>query len=352
MRGTKDFGEDHVMCRRFALALALSATFAVAAAAQQATPEKPVVKLGIGGKIQLPYLAVNIAQERGYFKEQGLTVEFNEFKGGSDSLKALVGGSVDFIAGAYEHTLYLQARGETITSIALQNNSFGVVVALTKELAAKYKSPKDLVGLKMGVTAPGSSSALALSLLMTRVGLKDDALSIIGVGAGSQAVATVKAGRLDGEANFDPVITRLTLDGDLVPVVDTRTKAGLDYLYGGPFAGSAISTTPDFIQKNPKTVQAFANAMVKAQKWLQTASVDQITDTLPQEFYAGDKEFYKKAVRANREMLSKDGIVTPALADNTRRIISSFNENVKNAKIDMAKTYDASFAIKANQAMH
>jgi NitT/TauT family transport system substrate-binding protein len=340
------------MRRTLLLALAFLAAFATAAYAQQATLEKPVVKLGIGGKIQLPYLAVNIAQERGYFKEQGLTVEFNEFKGGSDSLKALIGGSVDFIAGAYEHTLYLQAKGEVFTSVILQNNSFGVVVALTKELAAKYKSPKDLAGLKMGVTAPGSSSALALSLLLSKVGLKDDQLSIIGVGAGSQAVATMKAGRLDGQANFDPVITRLTLDGDLVPVVDTRTKAGLDYLYGGPFAGSAISTTPDFINNNPNTVQAFANAMVKALKWLQTASVDEIAGTLPPEFYAGDKEFYKKAVHANREMLSKDGIVTPALANNTRRIISSFNESVKNAKIDMAKTYDASFATKANQAMH
>jgi len=340
------------MRRTLTFALAFLAAFATNATAQNATLEKPVVKLGIGGKIQLPYLAVNIAQERGYFKEQGLTVEFNEFKGGSDSLKALVGGSVEFIAGAYEHTLYLQSKGEMITSIALQNNSFGVVVGLTKELAAKYKTPKDLVGLNMGVTAPGSSSALALSLLLSKVGLKDDSLSIIGVGAGSQAVATMKAGRLDGQANFDPVITRMVLDGDLVPVVDTRTKAGLDYLYGGPFAGSAISSTPDFIKNNPKTVQAFANAMVKALRWLQKATVEEIADSLPAEFYAGDKEFYKKAVEANREMLSKDGIVTPALAENTHRIIASFNDGVKNAKIDMAKTYDASFATKANQAMH
>jgi NitT/TauT family transport system substrate-binding protein len=162
----------------------------------------------------------------------------------------------------------------------------------------------------------------------------------------------MKAGRLDGQANFDPVITRMELDGDLVAVVDTRTKAGLDYLYGGPFAGSAISTTPDFIKNNPKTVQAFVNGMVKALHWLQTASAEDIANSLPTEFYAGDKEFYKKAVQANREMLSKDGIVTPALADNTRRIIASFNESVNKAKIDITKTYDASFATKANQAMH
>ncbi|MFY9600239.1 MAG: ABC transporter substrate-binding protein [Pseudolabrys sp.] len=340
------------MLRGIVFILLSCIALATPAVAQNTAPEKPVVKLGIGSKIQIPYLAVNIAEHKGYFKEQGLTIEFNDFGGGgSDSLKALVSGSVDFIAGAYEHTLYMQARGQAITSVALQNNSFGVVVALSKEKAATYKSPKDLVGLKIGVTAPGSSSALALSLLMSKANLPADQISIIGVGAGNSALAMMKSGRLDGEANFDPVITRLVLDGDLVPVVDTRTKAGLDYLYGGPFAGSAISTTPDFIKSNPKTVQALVNGMVKALHWLQKASVDEIADALPPEFYAGDKEFYKKAVQANREMLSKDGIVTPALSDNTYRIISSFNENVRNAKIDMAKTYDASFAVNANKAM-
>ncbi|MGC1825331.1 MAG: ABC transporter substrate-binding protein [Pseudolabrys sp.] len=340
------------MLRGIVFILLSCIALATPAVAQNTAPEKPVVKLGIGSKIQIPYLAVNIAEHKGYFKEQGLTIEFNDFGGGgSDSLKALVSGSVDFIAGAYEHTLYMQARGQAITSVALQNNSFGVGVALSKEKAATYKSPKDLVGLKIGVTAPGSSSALALSLLMSKANLPADQISIIGVGAGNSALAMMKSGRLDGEANFDPVITRLVLDGDLVPVVDTRTKAGLDYLYGGPFAGSAISTTPDFIKSNPKTVQALVNGMVKALHWLQKASVDEIADALPPEFYAGDKEFYKKAVQANREMLSKDGIVTPALSDNTYRIISSFNENVRNAKIDMAKTYDASFAVNANKAM-
>jgi NitT/TauT family transport system substrate-binding protein len=321
----------------------------VPALAQPATPERKSVTLGIGSKIQLPYVAVNIAQQRGYFKEQGLTVEFNEFQGGSDSLKALIGGSVDFVCGAYEHTLYLQARGQVITSIALQNNSFGVVIALSKKLAAAYKSPKDLAGLKIGVTGPGSSSALALGLLLSRAGLNDDALSIIGVGAGNAAIAMMKSGRLDGEANFDPVITRLTADGDLVPVIDTRTKEGLDYLYGGPFAGSAISTTPDFIRKNPQTVQAFANAMVQALRWLRNATADEIAAALPEKFYAGDREIYKRALTANRDMLSKDSIVTPALAANSYRIIASFNDDVKNAKIDMAKTYDSSFAEKANK---
>ena len=68
------------MLRRFAFVLLSCMALAIPASAQNTVPEKPVVKLGIGGKIQMPYLAVNIAQESGYFKEQGLTVEFNEFR--------------------------------------------------------------------------------------------------------------------------------------------------------------------------------------------------------------------------------------------------------------------------------
>src|SRR5262249_11870365 len=205
-------------------------------------------------KIQIPYLAVNIAEHKGYFKEQGLTVEFNDFGGGgSDSLKALVSGSVDFIAGAYEHTLYLQARGQTITSVALQNNSFCVVIALSSKRAAATKPPKALGGPKMAVPARGPASPWRLRLFPSKVNLPADQISIIGVGAGNSALAMMKSGRLDGEANFDPVITRLVLDGDLVPVVDTRTKAGLDYLYGGALAGWSISPNPELHQQNTRT---------------------------------------------------------------------------------------------------
>jgi len=214
------------------------------------------------------------------------------------------------------------------------------VIALSKQRAAAYKSPKDLAGLTIGVTAPGSSSALALSLLMAKENLTADQIAVIGVGAGNQAIATMKSGRLDGESNFDPVITKLIADGE-----------GLDYLYGGPYAGSAISTTPGFIKTNPHTVQAFVNGMVKALRWLRKASVDDIADSLPPEYYAGDKDIYKKSLQANVAMLSKDGIVTQALGEATYRMIAWANEDVRKATIDIGKTYDASFAVKASKAI-
>ena len=93
-------------------------TIAVAAAvmlgadtASAQAPEKKDIKHGVGGAPALYYLPLALTDSLGYFKEQGLNVEINDFKGGSQSLTALVGGSADVVTGAYEHTLRMQAKG-------------------------------------------------------------------------------------------------------------------------------------------------------------------------------------------------------------------------------------------------
>src|SRR5215213_8378305 len=63
----------------------------------QGAPEKSKVTLGVGGKPLLYYLPLTIAERKGFFKEQGLEVEINDFGGGAKSLQALVGGSVDVV---------------------------------------------------------------------------------------------------------------------------------------------------------------------------------------------------------------------------------------------------------------
>ena len=73
--------------------------------------EKTSLTLGVGGKPLLYYLPLTIAERRGFFKDAGLDVTINDFGGGAKSLQALVGGSVDVVTGAYEHTIRMQAKG-------------------------------------------------------------------------------------------------------------------------------------------------------------------------------------------------------------------------------------------------
>jgi NitT/TauT family transport system substrate-binding protein len=313
--------------------------------------EKPNLTLAVGGKTLVAYLPLTIAERLGLFDKEGLKVTINDFAGGSRALQSLVGGSADVVCGAYEHTILMQAKGIHIKSVALQNDSLGTVIGLTPEKAKSYHSPKDLAGLKIGVTSPGSASSLGVALLLAKVGMTLDKVSIIGVGTGASAVAAMKSGQIDGMSNFDPAILLLERDKLLVPVVDSRTRKGLDELYGGPMAGSSFYLTEDFIKRNPRTTQAFVNAIVKAMHWLAKASVDEIVATVPTEYYAGgDRAVYAKMLELNRGAFTKDGRIQPAWAETTYRAALTNDPKLKSAKIDLKETYDNSFADKANAA--
>src|SRR5215467_13024034 len=157
----------------FALALALGAP------AHGKAVEKKQLTLAVGGKSALYYLPLTICERLGYFKEQGLDVTINDFRGGAQSLQALVGGSIDVVAGAYEHTIRMQAKGQDIKAVIELGRFPGIVLAVKKDKAAQVKSFADLKGLKIGVTAPGSSTNFFVMYLMVKNGLKPDDASYI-----------------------------------------------------------------------------------------------------------------------------------------------------------------------------
>src|SRR5438876_5823699 len=144
----------------FALTLSLTET------AYGQAPEKKSVTLAVGGKATLYYLPLTICERLGYFKEQGLEVTINDFRGGAQSLQALVGGSVDVVTGAYEHTIRMQAKGQDIRAVIELGRFPGIVVGVRKEKAGSYKSAADLKGMKIGVSAPGSSTNFFVMYLM------------------------------------------------------------------------------------------------------------------------------------------------------------------------------------------
>src|SRR5258708_28566134 len=109
-------------------ALAIFAlTISLTGAAHGQAVEKKQVMLAVGGKTALYYLPLTICERLGYFKEQGLDVTINDFRGGAQSLQALVGGSVDVVTGAYEHTIRRQAKGQDIRAVVQLGRFRGIV---------------------------------------------------------------------------------------------------------------------------------------------------------------------------------------------------------------------------------
>ena len=333
------------MSARFVAAVVALLLPALAAHAQ--APEKKDVKLGVGGAPSLYYLPLAIADRLGFFKEQGLTVEVADFKGGSQALQALVGGSADVVTGAYEHTLRMQAKAQDVRAVIELGRNPGIVLAVKKDRAEKIKTVADLKGAKIGVTAPGSSTNMMVWYLMAKAGLTKDDASYVGVGTGAAGIAAIKKGEIDAISNIDPVSAKLEADGDVVVLAETRSNAGTIKVFGGSMAAASLYMRGDFIDKNPNTVQALTNAFYKALKWLEKATPEQIADAVPPEYLLGDRALYIAAVKACLECYSRTGVIAPDVQARTLDFLQQFDAEMKTAKFDLGKTFDGRFVAKA-----
>jgi NitT/TauT family transport system substrate-binding protein len=330
-------------------ATALAAGIAPNATAQPAgAPEKAKVVLGVGGKALLYYLPLTIAERKGFFKEEGLEVEINDLAGGARSLQSLVGGSVDVVTGAYEHTIRMQAKGQDIRAVVELGRFPAIVIAVRKEKAGQIKSAADFKGAKIGVTAPGSSTALTAQYAMVKAGLKPTDAAYVGVGGGAGAVAAMKKGEIDLISHLDPVIAKLEADGDIQVLIDTRTEAGTRALFGGSNPAAVLYTKQDFIEKNPNTTQRLVNAFMKSLKWVNAATPEQIAEAVPPEYHLGDKPLYLKAVANSKEAYSRDGIVPPEGMASVLDMLKTLDPELQGAKIDVAKTFDGRFVKRAS----
>lgn len=326
---------------------ALALATAVSPGARAQAPEKSKVVLGVGGKALLYYLPLTIAERKNFFKEEGLEVEINDFAGGARSLQALVGGSVDVVTGAFEHTIRMQAKGQDIRAVTELGRFPAIAIAVRKDKAAQIKSAADLKGMKIGVTAPGSSTALTVQYAMVKAGLKATDASIIGVGGGASGVAAMKKGEIDAISHLDPVIAKLEADGDIQVLIDTRTEAGTRALFGGSNPAACLYAKKDFLDRNPVTTQRLVNAFVKALKLIQASTPEQITEMVPPEYHLGDKPLYVQAVKNSLESYSRDGIVSEAGRTSIYDMLKTLDPELQDAKVDLGTTFDDRFVRKA-----
>ncbi len=336
------------MQRRHLLLAGTAAMLAAPRFASAQALEKPKATIAVGGKNLLYYLPLTIAEQRGYFKAEGLDISIVDFAGGARALQAVVGGSADVVSGAFEHTVNMQHKGQRMRAFALQGRAPQIVLGLNPKTMGGYKTPADLKGKKIGVTAPGSSTNVMVNFFLAKAGLKPSDVSIIGVGASQGAVAAMRSGQIDAISNLDPVITLLQRSGDLKIISDTRILAESDKVFGGPMPAACLYAPQSFIDKNPNTVQAMTNAIVRADKWIQQAGPGEIINNVPEGFLLGDRAVYIDAFLAAKGALSPDGMFPDKGSETAFRALASIDAEIAKAKLDLAAVYTNDFVKKAN----
>jgi NitT/TauT family transport system substrate-binding protein len=326
-----------------------AATIAAPTLRAQSKLEKTRIALAVGGKAAFYYLPLTISEQLGYFKAEGLDVEISDFAGGARALQALVGGSADVVSGAYEHTINMQSKNQFIEAFVLQGRAPQIAVGVSTKTMPHYKTLEDLRGKKIGVSAPGSSTNMVANLVLSRAGIKAGEVSYVGVGTSASALAALRSGQIDVMSNTDPVMTMLEQKGDVKIISDTRTLKGTQEVFGGPMPAACLYAPVEFVQKNPNTCQALANAIVHGLKWLQTAGPSDIIKTVPEAYLLGDRALYLASFNKVREAIAIDGLIPEDGTRTALKALASFEPSVKPEKIQLGKTYTNEFARRAKE---
>jgi NitT/TauT family transport system substrate-binding protein len=308
------------------------------------------ITVAVGGGACLCYLPTVLAKQLGEFDKAGLAVELVDLKGGSDALKAVLGGSADVVSGYFDHCVNLAAKKQELQSFVVYDRYPGLVLVVSPSHNAEIKSIKDLAGKKVGVSAPGSSTDFFLKFLLKKNGVDPAGVAVIGVGLGATSVAAMEQGQIDAAVMLDPSVT--VLQGghpDLRILSDTRTQKDTLDVFGGEYPGGALYSTAAWVAGHEKEVQALTNAILSTLNWIHAHSAEEIMDKMPAEMVGKNKGLYLAALKNTIPMYSQTGQMDPKGADAVLAVFSESSPEVAKANIDVSKTYTNKFVDQAKK---
>ncbi len=330
----------------------LVATFAALALSSGLALAQSKVTIAVGGGACLCYLPTMLAEQLGEYKKAGLDVEVVDFKGGSQSLQAVMGGSADVVSGYFDHCVNLAAKNQSLVSFVVYDRYPGFALVVSPKQTAEIKSIKDLGGKKIGVSAPGSSTDFFLKYMLSKNGVDPNSVGVIGIGLGAAAVAAMEQGTVDAAIMLDPSVTVLQgRNKDLKILSDTRTAKDTLSVFGGEYPGGALYTKADWIEKHPKETQALTAAIVNTLAWIHSHTPEEVMAKMPENLVGPDKAGYLAALKNTIPMYSTTGKMDPKGAAAVLAVFSQSSPDVAKANIDVSKTYTNKY-VEATSKTH
>jgi NitT/TauT family transport system substrate-binding protein len=186
--------------------LALCATLAGITASSAADP----IDVVVGAASTTSDAPIYIADKKGYFREEGLSVKVIDFRSASDMVAPLGSGQLDAGAGSASAGLYnAVTRGIKIRIVADKASSppgYGATKILVREDhigSGRFKTIQDFKGMKFAMNAPGVSNTATLNALLTSAGLKYSDVETVNLPF-PEHVTALRNKSVDASASVEP----------------------------------------------------------------------------------------------------------------------------------------------------
>lgn len=211
---------------------------------------------------------VHIADEQGFFEEQGVEVEIVDLAGSAVTNSALQSGDIQFATAASLPFLIARQQNFDIISIAsldygvpLQLVAAGEVAENIDESAPLEERMAQLEGATVGFVSATDNGFL--DLLLARAGMTPDDVKRASFDSQSAFIAAMEAGQIDAGIGSPPTTVASVVNGAAVTVASAREiEKFADMTY------DIVETTSTYAEENPEVVTAVATAIAQANNWV------------------------------------------------------------------------------------
>jgi len=232
--------------------LLLSAAIIILSAAQSIHATEEKIRFSVAA-ITGSYMDEFVAIEKGYHRDEGLTVEMIR-AGGGIATQALIAGDLHFSTSAGS-ALSAMLRGAEVKVVYTNIDRPGYQLWSGQP---EIKQLKDLLGKRVGVTSRGDTQELSVRLLLRKHGLDANAVAYVPVGFGAQRLAALQAGSVDavplGAGDFAQLKQP---KGHMLG--DTEKEIRFAYV------GLAVSNR--LLARQPQLVEKFLRSVIKGREY-------------------------------------------------------------------------------------
>jgi NitT/TauT family transport system substrate-binding protein len=199
-----------------------------------------------------------VAQDRGFYEEEGLDVELVSGQGGGFAAKQVGLGNYDIGLGSGVAVLQARANDLSVRAIAgPQQASNAALFTVAEQFDGSFEQPSDLEGTRIAVVSGSSKTKAYIQSMLRQEGILDS-IELVNVGT-EQQTSNLLAGNVDVGTGIFSNALALNMQG-----YDASLMLIGDHT---PTVGRRAFTRPSYAQSNPDTVRSFLRATARGWAW-------------------------------------------------------------------------------------
>lgn len=291
--------------------------------AQELVPVKMTIPVGA-----FSFLSVFVAEDAGFFKEEGLDVEVIMTGGDGPDVQALIAGDVQFTVTPPSRLLLAHQEGIDLWAIASIMNRSNINFVIHKDVAAARGITADsplpeklqaLKGLTIGATQPAALTYILAAYYTQRGGwTPQEDVTILAVGGGPSMLAALERKRIDIMSLASPFPEEAIHQGYGEWFINM--SAGEDPELD-EFLFETLYVRPAYARENPDITRAMVRALVRANRWIVETPADQVALLMAHRFEGVSEEVMIAGIEAVKMGTSPTGEITRASFDAFQKVM-------------------------------